>query len=306
MNAVATCSQCKQRLRVPDGAEGGPVRCPRCGNVFSPPDADVFDALPATEPAALAETALPPETPQRSGSGHDGSSAAAVGDRDFRLRPAPVRRGGALLVAALLGGALGLVGVCCLGVGGLALWYSRPAPQSLDAGVAPDAIVAEPGTWTVLFRADDPVVWDTDSPGKQFAIPLRKAPATVRYVRLRRMDTSEALILPVTRRQLGTGDIPAAGQKYSWNGTAKFEWSGRHLGIVQGQRFPFPAPNGMITVLNDGWDCFAGSGFGHKAFHDDEGQFYCWKGQEIPRTAFEIAVNAGPLTAEDECLLLKP
>jgi hypothetical protein len=62
----------------------------------------------------------------------------------------------------------------------------------------------------------------------------------------------------------------------------------------------------MITVLNDGWDCFGGSGFGHKAFHDDEGQFYCRKGQEIPRTAFEIAVGAGPLTAEEQRCLLGP
>jgi hypothetical protein len=285
-------------LRIPDGTAGGPLRCPRCGNVFHAPAAAA--RAPAREPAALAETALPADAPRRA------AAPVSVGDRDFHLRrPAPARRGGTLLlVGALLIGALGAAGVCCVGAAGLGWWYYQAAGS--PPGPGPDAIVAEPGTWTVLLRADDPAVWNTDSPSKQFAVPLRRAPATVHFVRLRRMDTGESLILPVTRQQLGTGEIPAAGRKYSWNGTAKFEWSGTHLGIVQGQRFPFPAPNGMITVLNDGWDCFAGSGFGHKAFHDDEGQFYCWKGQEIPRTAFEIAVGAGPLTPEEQRFLLEP
>jgi hypothetical protein len=219
-----------------------PLRCPRCGNVFH---------APAAGSAALAETALPADPPRRSRAQGPLPPALSAGDRDFRLRPAPARRGVLLLVAVLLVGALGSGSACCLGVAGLGWGYYQPAAGGPDPGPGPDAIVAEPGTWTVLFRADDPAVWDSDSPGKQFAIPLRKAPATVHYLRLRRMDTSAALILPVKRAQLGTDEIPGPRQKHVWNGTAKLEWSGRHLGIVQGQRFPFPAPDGMITVFDN-------------------------------------------------------
>jgi hypothetical protein len=55
----------------------------------------------------------------------------------------------------------------------------------------------------------------------------------------------------------------------------------------------------MICVMMEGWDAFAGSGFGHKAFANDT-QHYSWRGQEIPKTVFEIAVTSGPLTSEEE------
>jgi hypothetical protein len=165
----------------------------------------------------------------------------------------------------------------------------------------------EPARWTILFRADDPSVWDKDAKGakgEQIAIPLKYAPA-FRYLRLRRMDTGEALILPLTRDQLENGKPRAPEEAFWWNGTAKEEWKGRHLGIVHGPRFSFPVPKGMIAVMNDGWDGFAGSGFGHKCFVND-GQYYCWNGKEIRRTVFEIAVSDGPLSPEEKrCLVSK-
>jgi hypothetical protein len=86
----------------------------------------------------------------------------------------------------------------------------------------------------------------------------------------------------------------------------KEDWKARHLGIVQGPRHKFPVPKNMISVMNQGWDDFAGSGFGHKAFVND-GQYYCWRGKEIPKTVFEISLTDGPLTAEEKgCLLTQP
>ena len=182
-----------------------------------------------------------------------------------------------------------------------AAWGQAPADKQ-DA--APP-----PASWTILFRSDDPSVWNTDAKGakgEQIAIPLKFAPETFRYLRLRRMDTGDALILPLTPDDLQNGK-PAAPETGSWwNGTAKEEWKGRHLGIVQAPRQKFPAPKGMIAVMNDGWDGFAGSGFGHKCFVND-GQYYCWQGKEIPRTVFEIAVSDGPLSPEEKrCLVSKP
>jgi hypothetical protein len=38
---------------------------------------------------------------------------------------------------------------------------------------------------------------------------------------------------------------------------------------------------------------------------DRTGQHYCWRGQEIPRTVFEIAVTGDPLDADEQRCLLK-
>ncbi len=159
-----------------------------------------------------------------------------------------------------------------------------------------------PARWTILFRSDDPSAWDKDAKGpkgEQIALPLKFAPDTFRYLRLRRMDTGEALILPLTRDQLQNGKLGTPETAFWWNGTAKEEWKGRHLGIVQGTRYKFPAPRGLIFVMNDGWDGFVGSGFGHKCGINDV-QYYCWRGKEIPRTVFEIGVSDGPLSPEDQ------
>jgi hypothetical protein len=162
---------------------------------------------------------------------------------------------------------------------------------------------AAPTTWTVLFRSDDPAAWDSnakDSKGEQIAIPVRFAPSTIHYLRLRRMDTGEAQILPVTRADLQNGRPPSAADvAFWWNGSAKEDWKGRHLGIVQAPRHKFPAPHGLIGIMTEGWDLYTGSGFGHKCAANDR-QYYCWRGYEIPRTVFEIAVTEGPLTADEK------
>jgi len=60
----------------------------------------------------------------------------------------------------------------------------------------------------------------------------------------------------------------------------------------------------MIGIMTEGWDVFTGSGFGHKCFVNDK-QYYCWRGKEIPKTVFEIAVSPGPLTPEERRSLLR-
>jgi hypothetical protein len=155
--------------------------------------------------------------------------------------------------------------------------------------------------WTILFRTDDPSVWDKDAKnekGQQVAIPVRHAPKATKYLRLRRMDTGDAQILPLTHDQLLNGTPPTPETGYWWNGTAKEEYQARHLGIVQGPRYKFPVTKNTVCVMAVGWDCFAGSGFCHKAYVDDR-QYYCWKGKEIPRTEFEVAVTPGPLSPEE-------
>jgi hypothetical protein len=164
------------------------------------------------------------------------------------------------------------------------------------SGQAPAPKQAAPSHWTIIFRSDDPALWNTDTRGK--AIPVKYAPEEFRYVRLRRMDTGEALIVRLCPEQLSGDNQPNPESRFWWNGTGKEAGKGRHLGIVEGPRVKFPGRRGMIAVRSEGWDGWIGSGFGHK-YGVDDGQQYAWRGKEIPRTAFEVAVSDGPLT-EDE------
>ena len=165
-----------------------------------------------------------------------------------------------------------------------------------------------PAKWSILFRADDPSVWNTDAKGPDgvpIALPLKSAPDNFKYLRLRRMDTRETLIVAVTPEKLENGKASAPETGFWWNGGNKEEYGGRHLGIAHGPRYKFPVQHGMIAVLEDGWDGFAGSGFGHKCFVND-GQYYCWLGKEIKKTAFEIAVSEGPLGPEEKRVFVGP
>lgn len=119
------------------------------------------------------------------------------------------------------------------------------------------------------------------------------------------MDTGEQMIMPISRSLLGWEPRPVPDKKWSWNGSAKPEYGGRHLGIIDGHRLVWPAlPAGAISIMNEGFDGFRSSGFGHKINVAGQ-QHYSWQGKEIPRTAFEIAVTADGLTVEEERWLVK-
>lgn len=188
-------------------------------------------------------------------------------------------------------------------------FQSKAVVRGIDGGAKPIAEIVEylaqlpresareepaPKGWMVLFRSDDASVWNKNSPGDRFALPLRRAPSSIRYLRLKRLDTGEFLILPITARQLASDGKADSGDGCWWNGTGHHNWGGHHLGI--GQVPPVPTEfKGAIGISG----AASGSGFGHKLFVDDQ-QYYCWQGREIPRTAFEIAVTAASLTNEEK------
>jgi hypothetical protein len=118
------------------------------------------------------------------------------------------------------------------------------------------------------------------------------------------VDTGDELILPIKRDDLAREPRPRPDKGVAWNGSAKLQYKARHLGIAAAPRFRWPDLNGVYSVLDEGWDAFAGSGFGHKC-HVGDRQYYCWRGREIPRTAFEIAVTADPLTEAERRRLVK-
>jgi hypothetical protein len=219
--------------------------------------------------------------------------------------PSPRWRRRGYLLAGVLAALLCAFGVTWLVIAGTILFRFFAAPEDAPTHAegktnAAPAVRPDSERWTVLFRSDDPRVWDSDSKGERFAIPLKKAPGVIHYLRLRRMDTGQFLIVGMTRNLLHKATQPDGSRDSGWNGTGKDEWGARYLGIAQGPRHKFPMENGKICILNDGWDGWFGSGFGHKAFRDNTGQYYSWDGFEIPKTVFEIAVTAEKLTPEEE------
>ncbi|HTK78708.1 MAG TPA: hypothetical protein VL371_25850 [Gemmataceae bacterium] len=188
-----------------------------------------------------------------------------------------------------------------------------PASEEYPPDLGPERQPERQGNWTILFRSDDPGYWDTPGNAANYAIPLFRAPAGIRYVRLKRMDTGEALIIPVTAGRLrstptlGSGLPPGAPPAVAaptspWVGTNAVESGARHLGVID-LAFVGPWPGVAIETGDSGG---TGSGFGHKRNAEGAGQRYAWKGQEIAKTVFEIAVTAAQLADDEKGLLVNP
>jgi serine/threonine protein kinase len=212
----------------------------------------------------------------------------------------------ALVLVAVLGRAPGRDGPADAGEAGKTSGPARPASRAerFADEVDPDSDEPPPG-WTILFRSDDPGIWNTVSlDRKNFAVPVRRAHRAIRHVRLKRMDTGDYLILPISREQLDRDPRPMPETGHAWSGTVRLAYNARTLGIAQGPRHRWPNHRGVLAVAGEGWDAFSGSGFCNKCQFND-GQHYCWQTREIPKTAFEIAVSADPLSAEEQRRLLK-
>jgi serine/threonine protein kinase len=96
---------------------------------------------------------------------------------------------------------------------------------------SPDA----PAGWVVLFRSLDPSVWNTDSPEeKRFALPVTKAHPDIRYLKLTRLDTGEAQIVPIRHADLTQHPGNLRENEFGWEGSAQDIFGARHLGIARG------------------------------------------------------------------------
>jgi hypothetical protein len=173
----------------------------------------------------------------------------------------------------------------------------EPPPQPKATTFATDDPL-RPTHWRIFFRSQKPELWNTNTQdGDDFAIPLSSLQIGTKYLRLRRMDTGDAIIIPMTMHRVGYADPP--GKSVRWNGEGKDEFGGYHLGIAEGPQSKFMEGKGTIGILMDGWDANPGSGFGHAHHMENGGQRYSWMGKEIPPTVFEIAVTAGGLTDKE-------
>ncbi len=171
----------------------------------------------------------------------------------------------------------------------------QPDPSKFDKG-------DDTRRWRVLFRGKDPANWNTHQDGEgDFAIPLQSTLEQTKFLRLRRMDSGESMIIRMDRGRIGRTD--SVGPAVRWNGEGKEEYGAYHLGIAEGPVARFNEGKGTIGVLMDGASANPGSGFGHAHHVEGGGQRYSWLGKEINATAFEIAVTTEDLTDEERRLL---
>ena len=131
----------------------------------------------------------------------------------------------------------------------------------------------------LLFRANDPSIWNQPvSEGENHtAVPLSLVPANTAYLRLRRLDTGEGLVIAVQPRDLyqDGGD-----HIIGFNGSNEEFYSACHLGIYS-EDLPQQVE---VRFAYGGW------GFGHHP-ENESAQACAWAGQKInDDTVMEITV----------------
>jgi hypothetical protein len=164
--------------------------------------------------------------------------------------------------------------------------------------------------WVVLFRADDSLIWNKDvgdaSAANGFAMKVDRAPQKVKFLRFKRIDSGEAVIVPIKRDQLTVSESVAEdlvwsagsqvrgpqGAKNKLLGIAKKSWSATKAG----EHLVMREPNQMNRGSR-GW------GFSKEA-GQESAQTYSWAGGPIAKTVFEIAVKSGELSDEEKGQLL--
>ncbi len=159
--------------------------------------------------------------------------------------------------------------------------------------------------WVVVFRSDDPKVWNTQTNTgfTNFAVPVVSAPIGVRYVRLRR-GNNDQVILATTRAKLAS---TWSDGRYGWSGDGRSQHGDVMLGIFDLQP-PVPRQQGKVAIgyAIDGKPdaVYTGWGFGHLQLSGTT-QDFCWHGDRLPPELLEISVLCRDLNSRELPSLLK-
>jgi hypothetical protein len=212
-------------------------------------------------------------------------------------------------------------GVGFLAILGVLTALSVRGPRAQAQAITAAPAVPDSSAWTVIFRSDNPLMWNTDAghPSTQngYGIRLAEAPADMRFLKLTRMDSGEAVIVPLTVTRAGA---PVAWKRDQLGKTANLDggaiWNGgqtiampdgshiRMLGIAErtwaaktpDQQMVIHGPGARAQIGSRGW------GFSRPA-GPDASQTYSWAGNSIEKTVFEIAVKNSDLTDDEQPLL---
>jgi hypothetical protein len=190
-------------------------------------------------------------------------------------------------------------------------WYAIAAPSvggvrklgvqerlSTAAKLREQAAPSTRARWVLLMRSDDAGIWNTprgtriDHNG--FAADAAAiAPAETKYLRLRRLDNANYVILRMKKDEIHkNGAI--------WCGTAWLGYGAPHLGIEnpKTQR----VEKGLVDIDGN----YQGWGFGHLIFppRGVDAHAWSWAGETLGRTIFEIAVTDDEISPSERRGLL--
>jgi len=174
------------------------------------------------------------------------------------------------------------------------------AEKALDDVLAASQSTKDGGAWIVIFRSDNPKLWNTDSQDdpRNFAVPLDTLPQTIRFVRIRR-GNGLAVISPISKQTIGGS---SRGPRCGWAGSKEERFGGTLLGIIDKEANVYQQ-TGEVALVDSGRDCYSGWGFGTRINHGT--QAVCWEGKFIATEPLEIAVAKRPLTADEQKLLVE-
>lgn len=175
------------------------------------------------------------------------------------------------------------------------------AEKALDDVLAASQSTKDGGAWIVIFRSDNPKLWNTDSQDdpRNFAVPLDTLPQTIRFVRIRR-GNGQAVITPISKNAIGT---LTSGPRFRWQGSKPERFGAVLLGVIDNSQNVKFKP-GEVAIVDSYEDVCSGWGFGTRMAHGGPAEA-CWAGKWMPKEPLEIAVTKRPLSAEEKKLLLE-
>jgi hypothetical protein len=116
----------------------------------------------------------------------------------------------------------------------------------------------------------------------------------MRYLRLRRMDTGDQVIIPCRRAELDQVKWPTPGPIF--RGDKRLNRQACVVAILDpAQAVDHGKP--LIALTNEGW--YSGWGFAESG-EGIEAQAWAWNGESIGPTEMEIAVTDRPLRTSEE------
>ncbi len=258
-------------------SDAGQEAAPGLGVVESPFEEDTGPE-PEAAPAPVAES--PPEIapePKRS-----------IPPDPFGPPPEPIRETGPKSKTAS-GPAASIAAVAALAE---TLPKSPPEPPTLAMGEE-----------LVIFRSNDPLLWNQSvyRGANQRARSLGDLPKEIKYLRLRRCDTGESVLVPVNREHLLRPALQQLNENgadnrraFGFNATNEHFYGAYHLGVYERS-----LPQEVETRFT-----YGGWGFGHLNARE-EAQGFAWEGRAIAAgTVFEISVSRElpELTPKDRLL----
>lgn len=154
------------------------------------------------------------------------------------------------------------------------------------------------GGWTILFQSSNPLLWDIDcSNSDSYSISIGRAPHDCKYLRIKRMDTGDYVVIPLHFQDLNACTYHTAA---FFRGDKRINRQACNLGIID-EKHIVSDQSAFMAMENSGHH--SGWGFGESGA--DEKQTWQWDSDGLPATIMQISVSSCDLTSIESSKLLR-